>query len=79
MIYRSDLTEHFRWLEGSKFYDEALDEALVAIALVAHGCRGDLVNYGAAWMTAGGVIEVLGLEGFVETARLALPFVRRDE
>ncbi len=72
MIYRVDLIDHFQWLAGSKYYDEALDEALVAIALAAHGYEGELIEYGAAWMTAGGVVEVFGLEQFVEKARANL-------
>lgn len=72
MVYRSELTDHFQWLAGSEYYDEALDEALIAIAFCAHGCARELVEYGAAWMSAGGIVEVLGLERFVETARANL-------
>ncbi len=69
MVYRRDLVEHFEWLAGSEHYDDTLDEALVAIALCAHGHCFELVSYGAAWMTADGVVEVLGLDPFVEKAR----------
>lgn len=69
VVYRRDLVEHFSWLAGSRYFDEAVDEALVAIALAAHGCEAHWMEYGAAWMSAGGVVEVFGLEEFVETAR----------
>jgi hypothetical protein len=68
MVYRRDLVEHFAWLEGSEYYDEAIDEALVAIALSAYGHDWDLIRQGA-WMTAGGVVERLGLEEFVDRLR----------
>lgn len=65
MIYRRDLIGHFKWLEGSEYLDEVLDESLVAIALSAydHGC--DLMQNGA-WMTASGIVERFELQGFVE-------------
>lgn len=71
MIYRGDLIDHFRWLAGSKYYDEVLDEALVAIAFAAHGYEWELVEQGA-WMTAGGVVERFGLEKFAQKARSQL-------
>ena len=45
MIYRVDLIDRFQWLAGSKCYDEALDEALVAIALAAHRYEWELIEY----------------------------------
>jgi hypothetical protein len=68
MIYRHDLTEHFSWLAGSKFFDEALDEALIAIAFAAASHDQDLVNTGPAWMTARGLVEKFELQSFVERA-----------
>jgi hypothetical protein len=68
MVYRRDLVDHFEWLHGSKYLDEVLDEALVAIALTAYGHGGDLIQNGA-WMTADGVVERFGLEPFVERLR----------
>ena len=68
MIYRRDLVEHFAWLEGSELYDDTIDEALVAIALTAYGHDWDLIQQGA-WMTAGCIVERLGLEEFVARAR----------
>jgi hypothetical protein len=68
MVYRSDLVDHFRWLAGSQCFDEVVDEALVAIALVAYGHRTDLIQNGA-WMTAGGVVERFGLDRFVARLR----------
>lgn len=77
MIHRKDLIPRFEWLAGSKYYDEALDEALVAIAFTAHGRGTELVEYGAAWMMANGVVEVFGLDDLVEKARKELlPFLR---
>jgi hypothetical protein len=77
MAHREDLIPRFEWLAGSKYYDEALDEALVAIAFTAHGRGTELVEYGAAWMMANGVVEVFGLEDLVERARKELlPFLR---
>jgi hypothetical protein len=72
MVHRRDLIDHFDWLAGSEYYEEVLDEALVAIALVAHGYDWELVEYGAAWRPASGTVEVLGLEDFVEKARADL-------
>ena len=69
MIYRSDLISHFEWLAGSRYYDEVLDEALVAIAMTAHGHGHDLVEIGAAWTWAICTVERFELEDFVETAR----------
>jgi hypothetical protein len=36
MIFRRELVDHFEWLHGSEYYDEVLDEALVAIVLPAY-------------------------------------------
>jgi hypothetical protein len=68
MIYRRDLIEHFKWLEGSEYLDEVIDEALVAIALTAYDHGGDLIQNGA-WQNARGVVERFGLETFVEQLR----------
>jgi hypothetical protein len=75
MIHRTDLIPRFEWLAGSKYYDEAIDEALVAIAFTAHGCGNELLEYGAAWMMANGIVEVFGLGDLVDKARgeLLLP------
>jgi hypothetical protein len=73
MIHREDLIPYFEWLVGSRYYDDALDEALVAIAFVARGCSTELVEYGAAWMMASGVVEVFGLESLAEKARNEIP------
>jgi hypothetical protein len=69
MIYRRDLISHFEWLAGSRYFDEVLDEALVAIAMTAHGHGRDLVETGAAWTWAICTVERFGLEDFVERAR----------
>ena len=69
MIYRSDIVDHFEWLKGSEYYDEVLDEALIAIAMVAHGHEHDLVQSGVAWWMANGLIEKFELDRFVELAR----------
>ncbi len=68
MIYRRDLIDHFDWLEGSKYFDEVIDEALVAIALTAYDHGDDLIRNGA-WQDARGVVERFGLEPFVERLR----------
>jgi hypothetical protein len=68
MVYRSELEEHFAWLAGSEYFDEVLDEALVAIALTAYDHGRDWIQNGA-WMTASGVVERFELEGFVERLR----------
>jgi hypothetical protein len=68
MVYRRDLEEHFGWLAGSEYFDEVLDEALVAIALTAYDHGRDLIQNGA-WMSASGVVERFQLEGFVERLR----------
>lgn len=65
MIYRRELIGHFKWLEGSKYLDEVLDESLVAIALSAYDHGGEWIQNGA-WMTANGVVERFELEEFVE-------------
>ena len=75
MVHRSELTERFEWLAASRYYEDVLDEALVAIALAARGLEGELVEYGAAWTMASYVVEVFGLEDLVEKARADLgPF-----
>jgi len=68
MVYRQDLEEHFEWLAGSEYFDEVIDEALVAVALTAydHGC--DLIQNGA-WQNASGVVERFELEEFVDRLR----------
>jgi hypothetical protein len=68
MIYRSDLIEHFEWLQGSEYFDEVIDEALVAIALTAYDHGQDLIQNGA-WQNAKGVVERFGLEEFAERLR----------
>jgi hypothetical protein len=75
MVHRSELTERFEWLTPSRYYEDVLDEALVAIALASRGLDGELVEYGAAWTTVSYVVEVFGLEDLVEKARADLgPF-----
>lgn len=68
MIYRRDLIDHFNWLAGSKYFDEVLDEALVAIALTAYDHGWDLIQNGA-WQDAKGVVERFELEPYVEKLR----------
>jgi len=68
MIYRRDLIDHFQWLEGSRFFDEVIDEAIVAIALTAYDHGRDLMQNGA-WASAGSIVERFGLESFVERLR----------
>jgi hypothetical protein len=68
MIYRRDLLEHFKWLEGSEFFDEVIDEAIVAIALTAYDHGRDLIQNGA-WQDARGVAERFDLMPFVERLR----------
>lgn len=68
MIYRRDLKEHFSWLEGSEYYDDVIDECLVAIALTAYDHGRDLIQNGA-WQDAKGVVERFGLESLVERLR----------
>jgi hypothetical protein len=65
MIYRRDLINHFQWLDGSEFFDEVIDEALVAIALTAYDHGRDLIQNGA-WQDARGVVERFELMPFVE-------------
>jgi hypothetical protein len=74
VIYRRDLIDHFGWLAGSGHFDEVVDEALVAIAFAARGQGEELVEVGAAWMSADGVVEKFKLEAFAEKARDGLPF-----
>jgi len=69
MIYRRDLIEHFSWLSGSKYLDEVLDEAVVAIAFDAYGHGRDWVACGAAWRSAHDYVIWMELEEFVERAR----------
>jgi hypothetical protein len=68
MVYRKDLEPHFEWLAGSEYFDEVLDEALVAIALTAYDHGRDLIENGA-WMSASGVVERFELEEFVARLR----------
>lgn len=68
MVYRRDLEEHFSWLAGSEYFDEVLDEALVAIALTAYDHGRAWIENGA-WMTASAVVERFQLEEFVERLR----------
>lgn len=68
MVYRKNLEQHFEWLAGSEYFDEVLDEALVAIALTAYDHGRDLIQNGA-WMSASGVVERLELEEFVVRLR----------
>jgi hypothetical protein len=79
MVYRRDLIEHFEWLAGSEHLDEALDEALVAIALAANGHEHDLVNFGVAWVSVSYNVERYQLEEFVERARSELLFPPGDD
>jgi hypothetical protein len=65
MIYRRDLLDHFAWLHGSEYFDEVIDEAIVAIALTAYDHPRDLIQNGA-WQNAKGVVERFGLESFAE-------------
>ncbi|MGC1165602.1 MAG: hypothetical protein WA862_05785 [Solirubrobacterales bacterium] len=68
MIYRRDLIDHFQWLAGSEYFDEVIDEALVAIALTGYDHGGDLIQNGA-WQNAKGVVARFELEAFVEQLR----------
>lgn len=68
MVYRRDLVDHFRWLKGSEYFDEVIDEALVAVALTACGHGNDLIQNGA-WQNARGVVERFELESFVARFR----------
>ncbi len=68
MVYRKDLEEHFEWLAGSEYFDEVLDEALVAIALTSYDHGRDLIENGA-WQSASGVVERFQLEEFVTRLR----------
>lgn len=80
MVHRAELTEHFEWLAGSRYYEEVLDEALISIALCARGLTGEIVEYGAAWVMASYMVDVFGLEDLVEKARADLgPFAPREE
>jgi hypothetical protein len=79
MIYRKDLLAHFEWLSDSKYLTEALDEALVAIALCARGHCGDMMNFGAAWVMASYIIERFELEEFVARERRENIFLDAEE
>jgi hypothetical protein len=68
MVYRKDLEGHFEWLAGSEYFDEVIDEALVAIALTAYDHGQDLIQNGA-WQSASGVVERFELEEFVDRLR----------
>jgi hypothetical protein len=68
MVYRKDLEQHFDWLAGSEYFDEVIDEALVAIALTAYDHGRDLIQNGA-WQSASGVVERFELEEFVDRLR----------
>jgi hypothetical protein len=68
MVYRKDLEQHFEWLAGSEYFDEVIDEALVAIALTAYDHGRDWIQNGA-WQCARGVVERFELEEFVERLR----------
>jgi hypothetical protein len=72
MVRRRDLHDRFEWLAGSSYYEDVLDEALVAIALVARGLSGEPLEYGAAWVSAEYVIGVFGLQDLVERTRIDL-------
>ena len=68
MIYRRDLIDRFAWLAGSRYFDEVVDEALVAIALTAYDHGTDLIQNGA-WAWAEDVVERFGLEDLVARMR----------
>ncbi|HEX4463339.1 MAG TPA: hypothetical protein VH042_01720 [Solirubrobacterales bacterium] len=75
MVHRRDLIPRFEWLAGSIYYEDALDEALLSIALAARGLQHEMIEYGAAWASASYVIEIFGLEDLVERSRADLgPF-----
>ena len=61
MLDRDELIAHFEWLSGSKYYDQPLGEAALAIELCAGGHDWELMRYRTALMTAGGVVGVFGL------------------
>jgi len=80
MVHRSELTERFEWLAGSRYYEEVLDEALISIAFTARGLSGEIVEYGAAWVMASYMVDVFGPEDLVGKARADLgPFAPRGE
>jgi hypothetical protein len=68
MVYRKDLEQHFDWLAGSEYFDEVIDEAIVAIALTAYDHGRDLIQNGA-WQSASGAVERFELEEFVDRLR----------
>jgi hypothetical protein len=68
MVHGRDLLEHSEWLAGSHLLEDALDEAMIAIALCARGYQWDLMEY-AAWRPASGVVEGYKLDRFVESER----------
>jgi hypothetical protein len=70
VIFRRDLIDHFEWLEGSEYYDEVLDEALVAIVLCAFDHRGDMLqNSCGAWQSADYIVQYFALRKFVSRVR----------
>ena len=71
MVDRDELISHFDWLAESDLLDQVLGEAALAIELCAAGHDWEWMRYGAALMTAGGVVEVFGLEPHVERVREA--------
>ncbi len=69
MIDRCGLESHFEWLAGSKWFDQVLGDAALAIELTAADCGDELMRDGYAWRTADGVVEVSELGEFVELVR----------
>ena len=69
MVDRDNLIPDFDWLAGSYLFDQVLGEAALAIELCAAGHDWEWMRYGAALMTAGGVVEVFSLERHVERVR----------
>lgn len=70
MIFRSELIEHFRWLEGSEYYDEVLDEAVAAIVMHAYGHWNDMLRSGAgAYQSVDWVVQYFELWDFVAQVR----------
>jgi hypothetical protein len=68
VIYRKDLIDHFEWLAGSEYFDDVIDEALVAIAITAHGHGSEMVQSGGAWWFANDFCRYHRLEKFIEKA-----------
>lgn len=70
MIFRCELVDHFEWLQGSEYYDEVLDEALVAIVLHAYDHCGDMLCSGSgAWQSVDWVVQYFALWDFVARVR----------